>query len=112
MTAPANETPEMSDALNGNEPIPVARAVNVCFPYGGLKASTLMIAIRRGDLEFEKTGRSYFVTRAGVQRWRAKNRHEPKATATELELREAPRLALIRASVLKGSNRMKKGESF
>jgi hypothetical protein len=51
-------------------PMPLDKAVQVYFPHGGVTKSTLLAAIRRGTLAYEKIGRAYFVTDAGIMEWR------------------------------------------
>lgn len=61
------------------EPMPLAEAVRICFPFGGVTKSTLLAAIRSGVLDFERIGRAYFVTEANVMKWREKCRGVAKA---------------------------------
>lgn len=60
------------------EPMPLDVAVRVCFPHGGITKSTLLAAIRKGALGFEKVGRTYLVTAADIAAWREKCREEAK----------------------------------
>lgn len=51
-------------------PMPLAVAVSALFPHGGVTKSTLLAAIRKGDLAYEKIGKAYFVTEADIAAWR------------------------------------------
>jgi excisionase family DNA binding protein len=53
-----------------DEAVPVDRAAELFFPYGGLNGDTLRRAIRAGSLKAERLGRRYFVTRQAVNEWR------------------------------------------
>jgi len=61
-----------------DEPMPLDVAVTRCFPHGGITKSTLLAAIRRGALVFEKVGRTYLVTEADIAAWRSQCREEAK----------------------------------
>jgi hypothetical protein len=51
-----------------NMPIPLAKAAELFFPYGGVKVSTLRTAIKDGRLAFIKIDQRYFVTREAINR--------------------------------------------
>lgn len=61
----------MSRTPASDAPMPLHAAVQVYFPHGGVTKSTLLAAIKRGGLAYEKIGNAYFVTGADIQHWRA-----------------------------------------
>ena len=63
-------------------PIPLSKAVEIFFPYGGATTSTLRGAIRNGLLAYEKLGNRYFVTAKGVSDWRLTCRVNARAATT------------------------------
>jgi hypothetical protein len=85
-------------------PMPIKVAVQKCFPFGGIKASTLMHAIRAGRLAYEKHGRSYFVTKRDIEQWRQTSRVTVKAAQT---IDRGSKDAL--ESALRNAERLKKG---
>lgn len=86
-------------------PMPVHEAVKVCFPYGGLTKTTLFDAIRSGHLAYEKLGRSYFITRRDVEKWRTASRFEAKVTKSDREVR----FQEAREACLRTAKRLQKG---
>jgi hypothetical protein len=96
-----------ADETDKDVPIPLDRAVEICFPYGGIKAATLKIAVRRGDLEYEKIGRAYFVTKAGVARWREANTRKPKAldTPTDRAAAASEKLRQVSSALIKAGRK-------
>src|SRR5262245_26305954 len=108
----------MSGNLRSEPSMPIARAVEVCFPHGGIKPATLMAAIRRGELAYEKIGRAYFVTETDVTEWRKQCRVPQKVTASisgkeKAENRNTSsvteRMKYSRDSVRLKSQKLKKG---
>jgi hypothetical protein len=49
--------------------MPLSVALKVCFPYGGVKKTTMLAAIRSGKLECSKVDKAYMVTEADIQNW-------------------------------------------
>ena len=62
MTRPAAFPPDA--------PMPLKVAAATCFPHGGVTKSTLLAAIAKGRLAYEKIGKTFFVTEAAVIEWR------------------------------------------
>lgn len=62
--------------------IPVQKAVELFFPYGGIKVATLMAEIRRGNLTYTRLGRAYFVTEQDIEEWVRKCRKLPRDRAS------------------------------
>ncbi|MFZ5674425.1 MAG: hypothetical protein ACOZAM_15825 [Pseudomonadota bacterium] len=92
-------------STDDNTPMPLKVAVEVCFPYGGLTKSALAYAIRRGDLAYEKVGRSYFVTRRDIEKWRGSSRTAAKESKPDMDRQ----IAELRESLLQGAERLIKG---
>lgn len=94
-----------SDFRDDTTPMPLKVAAEVCFPYGGLTKSALAYAIRRGDLAYEKVGRSYFVTRRDIEKWRNSSRTAAKETKSARYVG----FAEARDACLRNAQRLKKG---
>lgn len=100
--------PESKDAAplaDDTTPMPLKVAVEVCFPYGGLTKSALFYAIRSGRLAYEKIGKSYFVTRRDVEKWRNLSRTAAKESKPDMDLQ----IAEMRESLLQGAERLIRG---
>lgn len=66
-----------ADPIGYDDPVPVKNAAEVFLPYGGIKAATLMNAIRSGKLKAERLGRRYFVTRREFDAYRKRCKVQP-----------------------------------
>ena len=60
-------------------PIPLDIAVSKCFPHGGVTKNTLLTAIRKGALGYEKIGNRFFVTESDIENWRSSQCRAPSS---------------------------------
>jgi excisionase family DNA binding protein len=81
-------------------PMPLAVAIERCFPHGGATVSTLRSAIRAGDLRCRFVGRSYLVTQADIDTWMTKCQDTAKARTFTSDAARAARQS--------GSSRMER----
>jgi hypothetical protein len=63
-------------------PLPLKRAVEICFPYGGVSVSTLRTEARKGTLRLERIGGKDFVTLRAINEMRELCRVEAKVPAS------------------------------
>lgn len=69
----------MTNTIDIDAPIPLAKSVDLIFPEGGGTLNTVRTLIRKGDLQVERIGRRFFTTRRYIYEMREKCRVKPKA---------------------------------
>lgn len=91
------------------DPMPLDVAARLCFPHGGATKRTLLDAIRKGALGFERVGNRYLTTVADIEAWRKQCRDEARGrVSTSTPARAArpstssgmDRIALAQAAAL------------
>src|SRR6187200_483511 len=76
-------------AIDLRAPVPLARAVSLFFPEGGVTVSTLRTEARKGRLALERIGGKNFVTGEAINQMRELCRVERKVRASTLEAAKA-----------------------
>jgi hypothetical protein len=76
-------------AIDPRAPVPLARAVSLFFPEGGVTVSTLRTEARKGRLALERIGGKDFVTGEAINQMRELCRVERKVRASTPEAAKA-----------------------
>jgi len=75
--------------IDPRQPVRLADAVKLFFPFGGVTVATLRTEIRKGRLAVERIGNKDFVTGEAIARMRELCRVEPKVPVSVSSKRQA-----------------------